>query len=889
MSAGKRAPRAAQPIPLPENTPAKLLLHISQRLAVLLLAVLGFLFCLLTSYQLDLPLETLVWTAVAFSLLFVAVFSMQKSALLVLACLFAAIAYGISHANDLLQGSLLLIERVALSLSLNLPEALGLLLRPAMADEALRLMTLAAQALLFVVSFLSAFFIISQPSVPGLALSTLPALLPAPFYLLSPALLPFFMLFAAHMMVFAFNNAKRAQTTLRARVYVPLSRRKADLVAQRAAQHSLSLLVLPLIALAALISGIVLPQEGYERPEAIESLQQKIFSLDLGKEAFWRSNDGLTRGDLTSLSAIRFSGATALKVRVSNHSSLYLRDYAGALYTKDGWKNVSSGDFSTLANSIEIAPQNLLASAAALGGSTPETFELSVRNIAATPLSIWAPPGLMTRADELVNAGYVQDTALAFVSSASSAEYTLEAIPVGMALYSVSNASDGFRSAYQKAAGAAYGLSRLESSGADTVRQSASTYIDYLFDVYTSLPDETRTAAQALLQTYGIRAELDEGALNLAGTCQSIRSLLAARCSYDYSPAQIPQGVDFATWFLQDAQSGYCVHFATTAAVLLRALGIPARYAEGYIVIQKDYDKQPDADGFIPIEDTHAHAWVEVFDPSILEWVPVEMTKSATSDGQPTPDGTDDPLGEPTLSLSAFTPEPTPEPTPTPTPEPTPTPTPEPDTDTPESNADSEDSEDPEEADDAAAEQITPTPAPTSGGEEDSDAANEGEDASSPTEEDATAAAGSAQPRPPLWSVFALLAVAGIPLAAFGYRKFLHERLIRSLLQKDANAAALFAARYALSMLRFAGAPDPQPLESPEQYAYAVARKIPAADRMRLESALLIAQRARFSGRICTKRERDEMIGYVNTLAAALPKGMKRLKRLLFAWRFPAV
>ena len=90
-------------------------------------------------------------------------------------------------------------------------------------------------------------------------------------------------------------------------------------------------------------------------------------------------------------------------------------------------------------------------------------------------------------------------------------------------------------------------------------------------------------------------------------------------------------------------------------------------------------------------------------------------------------------------------------------------------------------------------------------------------------------------------------------------------------------------------MLRFAGAPDPQPLESPEQYAYAVARKIPAADRMRLESALLIAQRARFSGRICTKRERDEMIGYVNALAAALPKGMKRLKRLLFAWRFPAV
>jgi transglutaminase-like putative cysteine protease len=871
MSASKRTPCAAQPIPLPENTPARLLLRLFQRLAVLLLAVLGFLFCLLTSYQLDLPTETLVWTAVAFSLLFVAVFSLQKSGLLALVCLLAAIAYAIFHADDLLQGVLLLIERVALTLSLNLPEALELLLQPVMADEAIRLMMQAAQALLFIVSFLAAFFIISQPSVPGLALSTLPALLPAPFYLLSPALLPFFMLFAAHMMVFAFNNAKRAQTTLRARVYVPLSRRRADLVAQRAAQHSLSLLVLPLIALSALLSGIVLPQKGYQRPEAIESLQQKIFSLDIGKDAFWRSNDGLTRGDLTSLSSIRFSGATALKVRVSSHSSLYLRDYAGAVYTQGGWENVSANDFSALANSIEIAPQNLLASAAALSGNTPETFTLSVRNIAANPHSIWAPPGLVTRTDEILNAGYVQDTALAFASAASASEYTLEAIPVGMALYSVSSANDGFESAYQKAAGSVYGLSRAEGNGADSVRQAASTYTGYLFSVYTSLPDETHAAAQALLQTYGISAVLDDGALNLAETCQSIRSLLSARCSYEYSPPQIPQGADFATWFLQDARSGYCVHFATTAAVLLRALGIPARYAEGYIVIQKDYEKQPDSEGYIEIEDTHAHAWVEVFDPSLLEWVPVEMTKSAMSPNESAPAESGEPGEETTPSFSESTPEPTPEPTPTPTLEPTP----EPDSGTPDPN------EDPEETNSAAAAQATPTPAPTSDGTQGTDAAPEGEDE--------TAAAGESQPRPPLWPVFALLVAAGLPLFAFGYRKLKHDRLLHAFLQKDANAAVLLAVQYVLSILHFAGAPEMQPLESPEQYAYNIAKKIPAADRARLESVLLTAQRARFSGRVCTKRDRDAVIAYVDSLIIVLPTDMKRLRRLLFNWRFPAV
>lgn len=859
------------------------LLRLLQQLIVLLLAVLGFLFCLLSSYSFDLPRATLVWTAVAFSLLFLGVFSLRRGGLIALVILLGAGAFVLVQANDLLQGILLLIERAIVPLSLQMPDTMALLLQPASAAEAQALMIRAAQAILFVVSFLSAFFIIREPSVPGLALATLPLLLPAPFYLLSPARFPFFMLFGAHMMVFAFNNAKRAQTTFRAGVYVPQSKRTANQLAQRSAQHSLSLLALPIIALAALLSGIILPQKGYQRPEAIESLQQKIFSLDIGKDAFWRSNDGLTRGDLKSLSAIRFTGATVLKVRVSSQSSLYLRDFAGALYTQNGWSTVSSGDFSMLANSVNIAPQNLLAAAAKLGGATPETYTLSVRNVAATPLSIWAPPGLVTRAEDIENAGYVQDTALAFASSASSSAYTLEAIPVGMALYSVSNAQNGIEEAYQHIAGSANGLNHAKGSEAEDVQNAASRYIDYLFNTYTRLPEETQTAAEALLQTYDIHAVYEDGALNLAATCQSIRSLLSARCSYDYSPQEIPEGVDFATWFLQDAQSGYCVHFATTAAVLLRALGIPARYAEGYIVIQKDYEKTPDAEGYIAIEDTHAHAWVEVFDPSLLEWVPVEMTKSAQTSSQPSPAESGEPGEETTPSWSESTPELTPEPTPTPTPEPTPEQTPEPTEEPQDSSADPNATPDASQSEAS----ITPTPAPTSEDAQGGLATPDGADTQGSTSGDEGEGAGGQ--RPPLWPVFVLLSVILLPLGAFGYRAFHRERLMRAFRQKDSNAATLSIVRAALKMLSFAGAPQVQPLESAEQYAYRVARQLSAADRARLESALLIAQRARFSGRVCTKRERDEVIAYYNALTRALPAGMKRLKQLFFRWRFPSV
>jgi len=855
-----------------EGAPA-LVLRLLQQLVVILLAVFGFLFCILSSYTLDLPSGTLVMTAIVFSFLFLTVFSLPKSGLFAIVCLIGGIVFIVVQANDLLQGMLLLIERVTTPLELRMPDVMQMLLKPAMADEATLLMTQAMQLILYFVSFFSAFFIVSQPSVPGLALSTLPLLVPAPFYLLSPARVPFFMLFAAHLMVFAFNNAKRAQTTFRAGVYVPQTRRKANQMAQRAAQYSLSLLALPIIALAALLSGVVLPQKNYERPEAIESLQQKIFSLDIGKDAFWRSNDGLTRGDLKSLTSIRFTGATVLKVRVSEAASLYLRDYAGAVFSENGWTNVSDQEFSKLSTSINIAPQNLHAAALSASGELNRSFTLSVRNIAATPLSIWTPPGLITQADAIPNAGYIQDTALGFGSSENSSEYTLEAIPVDMALYNVSHADQGFEKAYAKSVGKADGLFDAGGDDAKQVNEAASRYVEYLFDVYTQLPEDTYAAAQSLLSSYGIQPVYDGSELNLAATCQQVRSLLAQQCSYDYSPPEMPEGADFATWFLQEAKSGYCVHFATTGTILLRALGIPARYAEGYIVIQKDYEKQPDAEGFIDIEDTHAHAWVEVFDPSLLEWVPVEMTKTASSNANPSPDASGELSDMTTPSFSQNTPEPTPEPTPTPTPEPTPEPTLPPDGSTPDPNATPEGT-------DAASNQITPSPGPTDGGTQEASATPDGTDA--------TADAGGS-PRPPLWPLFALLTAAAIPLGMFGYRKFRHERLLRSFQQKDTNAAVLAAMRFALRMLHAVGAPAMQPLESAEQYAYNVARQMPAVDRMQFESALLITQRAHFSGRMCSKKEREEVVAFANALTSTLPARMKGLKRLVFLWRFPPV
>jgi cell division septation protein DedD len=132
----------------------------------------------------------------------------------------------------------------------------------------------------------------------------------------------------------------------------------------------------------------------------------------------------------------------------------------------------------------------------------------------------------------------------------------------------------------------------------------------------------------------------------------------------------MPEGADFATWFLEDAQRviAYtlrpprrCCCARSDPRALCRRVH---RHSEG---LQQNAGRN----GFIKIEDTHAHAWVEVFDPSILEGCRSRSPKARSSPAnQPHPNLASRHFAEDENTQT--TPEPTAEPTPTPTPEPTP-------------------------------------------------------------------------------------------------------------------------------------------------------------------------------------------------------------------------
>ena len=238
-----------------------------QQTVTLSLAVFGFLFSLLSSWRLSVDTPRLVWTAVFLVLAFALLYSTRRWGILLLAFFLIADVWGWKNANALLQGLLLLVEQAFHPLSLELPDVLQQLLTAHEEAQALLYSTMALQAILFLVALFSGYFIFRRSSAAGLACSTLPLLLPAPFYQLAPSILPFFCLVSAHLMVFVLNGARYSALSPAQEdaLDTPL-RRRPEIASQRAAQHVLPLTALPLIALAMLLSLAILPEAGYARP-----------------------------------------------------------------------------------------------------------------------------------------------------------------------------------------------------------------------------------------------------------------------------------------------------------------------------------------------------------------------------------------------------------------------------------------------------------------------------------------------------------------------------------------------------------------------------------------------------------------------------------------------
>ena len=132
--------------------------------------------------------------------------------------------------------------------------------------------------------------------------------------------------------------------------------------------------------------------------------------------------------------------------------------------------------------------------------------------------------------------------------------------------------------------------------------------------LYKALPEETSAWATQFVQA------ITAGAKNDREKVERIQDYVRKAAKYDIATQKMDSDrTDFAKWFLEESETGHCVHYATATAVLLRAAYIPARYVEGYAVYCQ-------AGNDVVVSKQNAHAWVEYYDWNIQAWCVLEAT-----------------------------------------------------------------------------------------------------------------------------------------------------------------------------------------------------------------------------------------------------------------------
>lgn len=143
-------------------------------------------------------------------------------------------------------------------------------------------------------------------------------------------------------------------------------------------------------------------------------------------------------------------------------------------------------------------------------------------------------------------------------------------------------------------------------------------YVSFVEQNYTLLPEGIDDVARLGQQFRGN---------DVYEIVDMVRAFLSENTQYSDMVQKLPNGKEFVSYFIFEKGVGYSPHYATAAAVMLRALGIPTRYVEGYYISEAQVNEAKAVNGKKTVEltDGNQHAWIEIFDAD-YGWIPVEVT-----------------------------------------------------------------------------------------------------------------------------------------------------------------------------------------------------------------------------------------------------------------------
>lgn len=353
-----------------------------------------------------------------------------------------------------------------------------------------------------------------------------------------------------------------------------------------------------------LLSVAAMPWASNQAEEFSENLHNSIH-----ESKFETKYTTLPEGDLTDFQDPAEDVRPALVVTMENPEAMHLRGFTGAFFEGNTWTALDpeilaeNEDLLYWLNLNEFNP-NMQFRAAMIGSKAAENG-ITVQNIGACSRYLYVPfslsSGIKLSAEDLNTDG---------IRSGGERVY---------AFASVYGGADMLLSV----------LEYLQTSDEEAVRnfrKAESAYRDFVSDYYLQVPREVIDLLAAEWDRYGAP--------------DSLTSQQAQACVLDFlNRCFTEEGVAEDMELPLSIAEGTSFQYATVAAMTLRYFGIPARYAEGY-VITEEMAAQAEGGASIEVDSTCAGAWVEVYHDGI-GWIPMALTPGL---GESAENGTGDGL-----------------------------------------------------------------------------------------------------------------------------------------------------------------------------------------------------------------------------------------------------
>lgn len=404
--------------------------------------------------------------------------------------------------------------------------------------------------------------------------------------------------------------------------------------------HGLGMPEIPALALTLLLGAVILlalPESRYEQPAIFSRMQEKIIGWTDPYDPIFHAGNaytGMMKGAaghqrLGSSASIRYTGRVIADIEAASDKHLYIRSWTGGLYEDSRWKdfpdNTYDGTEALFAKNqgewydqgawlMEVAARN------------PSISQKLLNYTKENDLSAFKKPFTLAALYEKS-----RFLLLPYDADFGGPYFRYDRSPISREGKAYST------DVWDIPAGAILSLMARESIKDPyytTYIEAEKRYRDFVYAHYLTIPEETRAAIAAL------------GAIPPAKTLSekraridAVRHFLETNYTYTKNPGKTPADKDFISYFLTESRKGYCTSFASAAVMLLRASGIPARYAVGLSVDSEDLQNAPlTKEGLhaLSVNDHHAHAWVEVYVDG-LGWRPCEMTPGKEGEENPFP------------------------------------------------------------------------------------------------------------------------------------------------------------------------------------------------------------------------------------------------------------